>query len=157
MCAQINLPPAMWPFLLMHSCLFFCIIRLVIYMVGKCWKDIWQEGFKGSNGWLWRWKKRYEVGMTAGRNSVHPTIVSYYITSGRVWSSPEHVFVINIHSSQLPLWNLHTFDWILTLPAIWTALVLSISFITTLPSLLSSSKNWNTFLSKSVDKGLLPL
>ena len=27
------------------------------------------QGFKGSNGWLWRWKKRYEVGMRAGTNS----------------------------------------------------------------------------------------
>ena len=29
------------------------------------------QGFKGSNGWLWRWKKRYGVGMRAGtKNSI---------------------------------------------------------------------------------------
>ena len=35
------------------------------------------QGFKGSNGWLWRWKKRYGVGMRAGTNSAQQSPSDY--------------------------------------------------------------------------------
>ena len=35
------------------------------------------QGFKGSYGWLWRWKKRYDVGMRAGTNSAQKVPSDY--------------------------------------------------------------------------------
>ena len=36
------------------------------------------QGFKGSYGWLWRWKKHYDVGMRAGTNSAQKVPSDYH-------------------------------------------------------------------------------